>query len=176
MKLYKYYSPESFDFIFNDEGISLRFSQPELLNDPFEANLGLGLTKKDEINEVISSTLNLLDIEKNKINSNEETTDEIKKEAMTSLDIACEELIEGYKNELAILREKYQNIYSYSDIGILSLSQNENSREMWAHYAKNHTGFMIEMDINDFEPYKYAQYLETEKKYFWHERIRRIFK
>lgn len=36
MRLYKYYSPESSDFILTENGISLRYSQPIILNDPYE--------------------------------------------------------------------------------------------------------------------------------------------
>lgn len=48
MSLHKYYTPESCDYIFVEDGISIRFSQPEILNDIFESNLGYsGLNKND---------------------------------------------------------------------------------------------------------------------------------
>ncbi|EAQ65616.1 hypothetical protein MED121_08628 [Marinomonas sp. MED121] len=95
---YRYYPPNSFDFIFTKEGVSLRFSQPSLLNDPFELNPCLPTWSE-----------------------------------------------KFHKGTYEIIND---------NIGILSCSKNECSRTMWSHYAQDHTGFVIELDVEKLEHIK----------------------
>lgn len=73
MSLYKYYPPKSSEFILTENGISLRYSQPIILNDPYElipTFKSLIINKRLEIN-----SQNLTNLEK-------------------------ETLLENYKNDL----------------------------------------------------------------------------
>lgn len=118
MTLYKYYHPESFDFICVEDGVSLRFSQPEILNDPFDSNLKNSPFNNDEIQQIekIYSDLNFS-----------------KKE----------EVIRKITNENPESIQEIINKSINSTYGILSLSKEEKSRLMWAYYSEKHTGFMI---------------------------------
>lgn len=48
MSLYKYYAPDSFDFICVEGGVSARFSQPSVLNDVFELSEIITEERKQE--------------------------------------------------------------------------------------------------------------------------------
>ena len=138
MSFYKYYHPDSFDFICVDGGVSIRFSQPELLNDPFDSNLtNSGLNEK-EVKKFKDSLIKM------GMKPNEESFEKLKYE------------------DPKITQEKVNN-YIKSTYGILSLSKNGKSRTMWAYYSKDHAGFMInfksiqndELNIK-FEEVKYS--------------------
>ncbi len=62
MPIYKYYEPDSLSFILNEIGVSLRYSQPEILNDPFELQPTLK-TMVDQYREKIDSDLSECDQE-----------------------------------------------------------------------------------------------------------------
>jgi len=132
MSLNKYYPPESFDFICVNDGLSVRFSQSEILNDPFELNTVF--TKLDPLLKKM-----IKHIQK----------DESKSE-------------QTIKNIEGRDRSKFNEITNTSmskDIGILSLTKNDESRPMWAYYAKEHTGFMVQ--ISD----KFLHTLEPNEAY-----------
>lgn len=113
-KLFKYYPPESFDFIVTKEGISIRFSQPESLNDPFES---LPILKHEFYGDKHIGLDIFPPIPPYTYDEKKEINEEYKKEFYSSIN---------------------------NSIGILSLSKKSCSRPMWAYYSKDHTGFVIE--------------------------------
>ena len=63
--------------------------------------------------------------------------------------------------------KKNDNQHYIDNIGLLSLSQNNNNPTMWAHYASNHTGFVIGFDprhpfFDDDVEYEYGEVEQGE--------------
>ena len=148
MGLYKYYSPESFDFIFIENGISIRFSQPSVLNDIFELNGKVKSSFDYEFDLII---------------------DQAKVDYPETKDLKKEEILPFIKKIQQLQFSKVQkNIKSYIDeyYGILSLTENPSSLLMWAHYSKNHTGYMIEFDEdNDLDKIMGTMYATDSVEY-----------
>lgn len=137
MKIFKYYPPEAFDYIFKDRNISLRFSQTELLNDPFEQNIAKEMDLK----------------------------------AIQSIEKKLEEKLDkklSDQEKESIINEIISNVRTdkNNDFGVLSLTNNNKNRAMWAHYSKNHSGFMIEIDLNGLSPYILGTQFKEEKNSF----------
>jgi len=125
MKLYKYVSPERIDILLKGQ---IRFSQPSAWNDPFEVQPYYkdhkSLNPFQRLFE-LSKLINHL-IETNNLPS-----------------------IEEYKK---VGREiTKDDIYSFIHRNIVGLFLTEDKENllMWAHYASNHTGFIIEFDTNN---------------------------
>lgn len=62
--------------------------------------------------------------------------------------------------------EKYQKYLDFS--GVISLTETKDNLLMWSHYAKEHTGVVVEFQINELEPYSLFNmnpYL-TEDRFF----------
>uniref|UniRef100_A6W2E1 DUF2971 domain-containing protein n=1 Tax=Marinomonas sp. (strain MWYL1) TaxID=400668 RepID=A6W2E1_MARMS len=123
MELHKYYSHDSFDFICVEGGMSLRYSQPQALNDPFEVNPAF--TK-----------------------CNPELEAAIKKEISNDtgdnrIDLSPEEAILFINERMPDPMRDIINAEIQNKIGILSLTINNSSRAMWSYYGKEHKGFMI---------------------------------
>jgi len=142
MKLYKYYPPESVSFILLKNGdISLRFSQPSALNDPFD------LSPTIEINKESSHNLAKIIHERTKSKStyflDEKTGESYERATLKQFGDSLHE---------RTVKRKVKKLKEHNDlsIGVLSLSKNEKSALMWSHYSKNHTGFMLEIE-NSFE-------------------------
>ncbi|MGO2512606.1 DUF2971 domain-containing protein [Marinomonas polaris] len=133
MSLFKYYAPDSFDFICVEGGVSARFSQPSVLNDVFEFNGALPQ------NGLLNRTKNLLkfcEIDLNDISDR-------------SLTIISKSLEAHHIEELQRQFKKFGDIF----IGVFSLSKIKHSRSMWSYYGKDHSGFMIEFQTNeDYQP------------------------
>ena len=55
------------------------------------------------------------------------------------------EIDEQFKTFLAVAMEARQKL------GICSLSETENNKEMWNNYANNNSGYCIEYDVSDYE-------------------------
>ncbi|WP_339718551.1 DUF2971 domain-containing protein [Marinomonas primoryensis] len=150
MLLYKYYSPESYSYIFTPKGISVRFSQPSVLNDIFEANGTLDL-ESDET---------LLGFMKAQINDDERFNNF--KTPYLSFEAAFRKIIrEDIKKDYLKEAQKEND----SSVGILSLSENKNSRTMWSYYANSHKGFMVEFDFNLDESYFDFRYFSEKVTY-----------
>lgn len=142
MKLYKYYPPENCDMILTLRGdISLRFSQPSALNDPFDLSPSIKMPDIDtrgRVEEIIKRAGT-----KSKYYMDGNTGEYFSKENIEEFELSEQE---------RMLKQKVNNLKKHNDenIGVLSLSRNHNSNLMWSHYAKNHTGFMIEIE-NSFD-------------------------
>lgn len=158
--LYKYLRPERIDILNN---LSIRFTQPSALNDPFEFNLSF--------RELVSST-KLHDHFSNM--GTEQTFQNILSKMTTEekaiINLLSNEQLTTLKNDLTnnffSLNniEKINNthispntprvineIYSGLDtsIGVLSLTPNCSSPSMWANYADNSKGFVIGFDTQN---------------------------
>jgi|TARA_R110001583_G_scaffold104208_1_gene251585 hypothetical protein len=133
MSLYKYYHPDSFDFICVEGGVSARFSQPDLLNDTYEFN--------GSIDEQL-----FLDRTRNILEESGIPTNSIENEKIKTLS----ERLKKY-----FIRD-YDNVMSThikNKMGIFSLSVKKHSRAMWSYYSHNHSGFMISFSTNEeFHP------------------------
>jgi hypothetical protein len=131
---YKYLPPERIDVLKNR---SIRFSQPIVLNDPFEASYLVqsketidGLFK--DIDEKTQKLWNALDESK----KNDDNKKILEKE------------VENMKNNTQkkmspIELGKRVADKINKDFGFLSLSKTDSSLLMWAHYASSYSGFII---------------------------------
>lgn len=130
MKLYKYVSSERIDILLNKK---IRFSQAKVLNDPFELRpFYKDHTEKNIFLNFYKFSQMVHEYKKNRKIPNETEINELVKE----------------KNRVT----KYE-IYDFLNTKIvnLSLSENKENLLMWAHYADNHSGFVIELDTeSDF--------------------------
>lgn len=136
MSIYKYVTADALSFILDG---SIRFTQPGGFNDPFELALEVytppiveGGVKNFSFDVLSKERL----IDKYLLDSNFENEN--------CNDIFSRELISNLNNH----------------IGILCLSKNHDSHLMWAHYADEYSGAVVEFD----EEHEYFQGL-TEVKY-----------
>lgn len=134
--LYKYYSPESYSYVFNEHGISMRLSQPSVLNDIFELQGANYFSNDDEFFDIIKL------IDKLKGTKNYET---LKHESDLAKSFCRVKILEDIKKNSILNSDK--------NFGITSLTVNKNSRTMWSYYANSHKGFMIEFTLNSEEEY-----------------------
>jgi Protein of unknown function (DUF2971) len=149
MPLYKYLCPERLDVL--QRGL-IRFTQPTACNDPFELRPVVeGFQRPAAISEAIR-------------NHFENTAWEKKVEAMVPPELRhfLPSLLQSdefrqKKQELmadgiAMLQAASVPIKDFvinglaSRVGILSLSEDPANLLMWAHYASNHSGFVLELD------------------------------
>ena len=121
MSLYKYVSATTLEYILNG---SIRFTQPGGFNDPFELALEVYNPYNDERN--INIRFDVLSQEK--IINNHLLDTNFQDDNCN--DIFSRELIEKLNNQ----------------IGILCLSKNHDSHLMWAHYADEYSGAVIEFN------------------------------
>lgn len=136
MSLYKYVSATTLEYILNG---SIRFTQPGGFNDPFELAL-----------EVYNPTLN--ENEKVSIQFDVLSQDDLINKYRLDKDFQDENCSDVFSRELISNLNK--------EIGILCLSKNSDSHLMWAHYADEYSGAVIEFD----ESHEYFSGL-TEVKY-----------
>lgn len=153
MKVYKYVSPELWDKILKAKQI--RFTQPEVFNDPFEMQpFYEPLAEDPEILKDLNETeaRNLLEtlFAEQYSNLAVETQNLVSREFLTAfagmvapLSVRhAPELLDGFTE--AIRTGLYKGFNE--NIGVLALTEKADNLLMWAHYAKNHKGFAIEFD------------------------------
>jgi len=132
-KLYKYkrFDEYSLRMLLNNE---IWFSKPSSFNDPFDCALNPASPKTSEDNR--HQLFEIID----RLCSPEES--KIKKDKI---------LLENKgKETLKVQDEKVLEYFEEAkDIGILSLSEKNDSILMWSHYADNHEGFCIEFARED---------------------------
>ena len=133
--MYKYLSPESIDFILTSKGVNLRFSQPEILNDPFELKPSLSSFSSEIKNNLIKSG------------------EPFGHESNRYFQAIEKEYIDSVVAEFTEATESYLSNSLNSTIGILSLSKSPQSRCMWSYYAKDHTGFIICFNYSEGDKY-----------------------
>jgi hypothetical protein len=150
----KFYPEESNEYIFNKEGyVSLRFSQPDALNDIFEVDPIFNhrgdfekiVEKTKEIHESIrnNETVEVYDSD----NYVYKMTKNDSPESIAKL--IYEERNKRYKEQY---RKNMNKTY-----GILSLSENVNNTLMWSMYSSEHRGYAIEI------PFPLVEKLDIKK-------------
>ena len=153
MRVYKYASPYLWDRILKAKQI--RFTQPEVFNDPFEMQpFYESLAEDPEIQNNLSeaqleNTLKDL-FQQQYPNLPAEIQSLVPREFLrfyarmatpAALDHAPE-LLDGFTG--AIRSGLYKGFNE--NIGVLALTEKADNLLMWAHYAQNHKGFVIEFD------------------------------
>jgi Protein of unknown function (DUF2971) len=127
------YPKKIYKYITNDINIlrsitidgRIRFSQKEALNDKFELQL---IKKQDE------SPNNFIQAAKD---------NNLNKFASEILKLSTKNNEEADQTAISNIQK-----YSYDNLLILSLTANPFNNPMWAHYANNHKGFIIEIDTS----------------------------
>ncbi|WOD08490.1 DUF2971 domain-containing protein [Marinomonas sp. GJ51-6] len=136
MIIYKNFSKSIVDLILKPEGINIRISQIEVLNDPLEFSGSwdkLHQEEKESIKEILKS-------ENKDINFEEAKIEEMLESALSDLPKEASKYITDLKQKLG--RSSY---------GIISFSESSKSIPMWAYYSENHTGFSLAFDRNKIE-------------------------
>lgn len=150
MVFYKYVSAERIDIL---QKRLIRFTQPNAMNDPFEARpYFYKLGSKEEFAKNFAEAIrrwNFRDWNNYcKAIGNDPGRFALAKKVENNPDYA-ERL---YKNVhernphdlLPNLRERFYNLHNTA--GLLSLSETPDNLLMWAHYAEGHTGFVLVLD------------------------------
>jgi hypothetical protein len=161
MSLYKYATPERLDVL---RHLRIRFTQPTALNDPFEFRpLVSAFRPPDLAARDLAAELE------------RQLPQEIAK-YKGILSPAQAALLPILANQLkpAMVGQAMEQIDAFfptlkkslfdtlgNSLGILSLSEIPDNPLMWAHYAANHTGFIIEFD--DQHPWFSAKLAETDE-------------
>jgi Protein of unknown function (DUF2971) len=124
-KLFKYMRMDVAEIVLGRR--TIRFTQPDSLNDPYECHLTLDRAARAE----------LVEGHHNFLREQEPKTDE---ETLRARALANEaSLVETALIQYRRIRES---------LGILSLSETHDSLLMWSHYADEHRGVVIELDHN----------------------------
>ncbi|MYE90012.1 DUF2971 domain-containing protein [Candidatus Poribacteria bacterium] len=146
MVFYKYVSAERVDILQNR---LIRFTQPNALNDPFEARPNFyALATEEGFASAFADT----------IRQEFRMWEKCRKDTQTSLDQqAFANKVErnpNYAKQLhnrvgqpdlrTYARERTYELCNY--VGILSLSETWDNLLMWAHYAEEHAGFVLMLD------------------------------
>ncbi len=123
----------------------LYFASPKKFNDPFDCNLSYREEYSiDEIDEVYK---------------NLENTKYTKEQLHSMYGSTSDKFVKSFMklNEQLI-----------SSSGILSLSKSNNNITMWSHYARNHTGLVFELHVNEdfdfFTGYSIVNYRKDYEK------------
>jgi hypothetical protein len=146
MSLYKYTQPERIDIIENQ---FIRFTQPQYFNDPFECQIALtNVAEPNYISDFITKNIDRIIFDIHKEKSNQPGSFSL----YSALDFwhtnqpeLTKYMASEISNKTPIL-QTYFNKLLETNIGILSLSRSYNDLLMWAHYAKDHSGLLIEFD------------------------------
>ena len=150
LKLYKYVPFDRIDII---ENKCLCFSRPTSFNDPFDSkphvkgfaspkDFDNNIFENEDVDNILDATMN----------------SHVAMKHLKQLIPEFSTFIEKAKKDAkAVLKQHYLNAnktistdISYTDlskiVGILSLTTKYDNLLMWSHYAKDHTGFVIEFD------------------------------
>lgn len=167
-KIYKYCFFDENDYSINNlKHNQIYLNSPDNFNDPYDCCISYFFEDvwKDISKVHIENSMNLSDIEQSKILSLLEkgmTIFEIKKKFKYN-----ETIVEEINFIIEDIQDNIEELYMdklqkniYRNIKISCFSETHNNILMWAHYAKNHTGFCIEYDITnlDFADFKNELY------------------
>lgn len=161
MSLYKYVTPDRLDVLRN---LLIRFTQPTALNDPFELR---PLVSGFRPPEVAARDL-AAELERQLPQEIAKYRAVLNPTQMALLPVLADQLksrmldqaIDQVDAFFPILKKSLFDMLG-SSLGILSLSEAPDNLLMWAHYAANHTGFVIEFD--DKHPWFWAKLAETDE-------------
>lgn len=151
MKLYKYFFPERSEFL--RTGL-IRFAQPGSFNDPYEMQAfiepekferGLSKLYKDDFDEIAKIAFKKLSRGERRKIGFEKYREILKSEesVMANLIHAGSEYMAPRLTE-TIFQPKFDQI-----LGVLCLTEKPDNLLMWAHYANNHQGFVVEFDVEN---------------------------
>ena len=150
MVLYKYVSAERIDILQNR---LIRFTQPNAMNDPFEAKphfYKLGSKEEFAKNyaEAIRKFIYRVWVDYCRALGNDPGRFALAKKVENDPDYA-ERLYKNLHKQdpedlLPNLRQRSNDLHN--NFGILSLSETPDNLLMWAHYAAGHTGFVLALD------------------------------
>ena len=146
MILYKYVPAERIDILQN---LQIRFTQPNAMNDPFEARPDSYITregKAGELADVIQqSPISIWSAGRTATQA--EMTRAAYADSVEQNPDCAEQIYkrEGIQIPLdEITKKVYDEVYNR--VGILSLSETPDNLLMWAHYAEGHRGFVLMFD------------------------------
>lgn len=147
MKLYKYFTPERTDVLRDN---IIRYTQPEALNDPFEAKPHITKVANDREIEQAMDEMLVGEVKKVYDNLSEEKKSLLTFEETLSIVKNNRELMLGELGQMLDMytptyREKLHSTINQL-IGILSLTEKPDNLLMWSHYATNHEGFVVGFD------------------------------
>jgi hypothetical protein len=160
--VYKYVTQDRIDVLQN---LTIRFTQPSALNDPFELNplfdqlipdemmekefnlssdgmkAQLAISLKEEYNKQPRTIRRRLTFQQflARLEANPELVKDGFEKIMPSMKAVNRSMAPAVKAILA---------HSFSRIGILSLSSSLTNPALWAHYAEKSTGFVCEFDAS----------------------------
>ncbi|MGR0183720.1 DUF2971 domain-containing protein [Azospirillum aestuarii] len=145
MKLYKYVTADRIDVIQNK---MIRFTPPCALNDPFEMQPIIGGLADDdfierEFEENYEQTIRKL-YDSEPAFALAMPFNAFRVFAMRQKQVTLNGMKAMAKQAMPILNEKIQELNQH--IGVLSLTTAPENLLMWAHYAGNHQGMVIEFD------------------------------
>lgn len=152
MVFYKYVSAERIDILQNR---LIRFTQPNAMNDPFEAKphfykLGSVVFAKNYAEAIRRFPLRVWN-DYCKVIGNDPGRFTLANKVENDPNYAEWLYTNLHKQTpqylLPNLRERFYNLHNTA--GILSLSEIPDNLLMWAHYAAGHTGFVLELDSSD---------------------------
>src|SRR5262245_25814549 len=122
MKLYKYFSKERVAFL---QDRLIRFTPPAVFNDPFELSpvLDSAFKKPKRTKKVTTGPTSVM------------------QQLQSTLYLQGKALADGMVNS-----KSFVQLLTSDRFGVLSLSKRNDSLLMWAHYASQHQGFVVELE------------------------------
>ena len=142
MKLFKYFAPERVDVI---ENLKISFTDPTVFNDPFDCvpsytSIG-GANQLGDRAYFASETPD-----------NDRILDHVRRSQAVDPSYSLDAVILSPPGNLDLIAEGFREALLQFGGGneylVLSLTENGNSLPMWAHYAKDHTGFLVEFNAS----------------------------
>lgn len=149
--MYKYNAPNNFKHIFENK--TVRFTQPAFFNDPFECRPVVKslTTRQFAENRFEADYQKLLREALKKIPKTRRKEKRV--EMLSQRAEYKEKVVQIMMNDRASSKDVESKIHFMLNdlLGIFCLSIHECEPLMWAHYGKDHQGFLIEFDPeNDF--------------------------
>jgi hypothetical protein len=147
MNLYKYLSPRRVDVL---RDLKIRFTQPSALNDPFEMQpVVTDFADDPYITQLVESRFDQLVAEQYQKSpiSQHIPFDVFRKLALSQKTNVIKGTRAIAKVVLPLMKKKIADLDK--QVGILSLTESPDNLLMWAHYADNHRGMIVEFDGND---------------------------
>ncbi len=154
MKLFKYVSSERIDIL--EDGF-IRFTQPQMLNDPCEFKPVISSLKNesqinkelcnDKLNQVLDEGIDKLPIEIREQAKLIFSNNEFRNHVVANVSEEAKNLIQN-NHVIGDINKRMHSVFE-KNIGILSLSGTNNNMLMWSHYADGHAGFVMEFDYKN---------------------------
>jgi hypothetical protein len=150
MSLYKYVTADRIDILKNE---LIRITQPAALNDPLEMRTLLQALLTNEGFDKYVCPPTRSDAAKRLIDAASGSERKRIQQLKRTSPAAYNSLIDGFINQVVIpfrdhLRTETESFFSelHQYFGLLCLSENATNPMMWAHYANNNGGLVIEFD------------------------------